>query len=88
MQGCANYDLTDPDDLARVKPVIELYRGDYLAGFYENWALIEIEHYRRVYLNALHDLIEYCAHVDLNQLSIMGSACWRLTPSGRILTAR
>jgi len=38
---------------------VELYRGDLLEGFYEDWCLVEAERLRALYLQALHGLLAY-----------------------------
>lgn len=40
----------------RVAATLDLYEGDLLSAFYEDWVLLEREHYRRHYLEALLQL--------------------------------
>lgn len=48
-----------PDDLACCLKALELYRGDYLPDLYEqHWVFGIRNHFRRLYLNALHDAVE------------------------------
>lgn len=42
----------------RLSKVVDLYRGDFLAGYFDDWALIEQDHYRQRYLTALGRLID------------------------------
>jgi DNA-binding SARP family transcriptional activator len=37
----------------------ELYRGDFLAGFYEDWSLVEAERLRALYLQVLSGLLSF-----------------------------
>lgn len=67
LDSCTHYDLSDPEELARVEAALQLYRGDFLAGFYEDWALLEVEQYRLVYLNTLYNLIDFYAPSNLNR---------------------
>ena len=53
-------------ELARAKEDIDLYRGDFLAGFhlrgatgFENWADIQREYFRQLAITALGDLVSY-----------------------------
>ncbi len=40
---------------------IALYKGDLLPGFYDDWVVIEQEHLRELYLQALKELVAYHA---------------------------
>lgn len=49
-----------PEDIASLQAALELYRGDFLADFslpgvelFEDWALVEREHYRRMAIQGL-----------------------------------
>ncbi|MBI3659129.1 tetratricopeptide repeat protein [Candidatus Acetothermia bacterium] len=44
---------------ALLRQAVELYQGDLLAGFYEDWVLIEQQHFRDLYLQALKELMTY-----------------------------
>ncbi|GIV76430.1 MAG: hypothetical protein KatS3mg050_0824 [Litorilinea sp.] len=48
------------DDQARqaLQQAVALYTGDYLAGFYEDWVLVEQERLRALYLEALRRLVQ------------------------------
>jgi DNA-binding SARP family transcriptional activator len=48
--------LVSPAELARLSAAIELYRGDLLSGFYDDWLLVEQQRLRQVYFRALRDL--------------------------------
>lgn len=45
-------------DSALLSNCVELYRGDFLEGFFDDWALIEQDHYRQRYLVALRRLVD------------------------------
>jgi DNA-binding SARP family transcriptional activator len=48
-----------PDELMCCLQAIDLYRGDYLPDLYEqHWVFGIRNHYRRLFLNALHDAVE------------------------------
>ena len=46
-----------PADLPELAEAAELYRGDFLAGYYDDWALVEQERLREVFLGALERLV-------------------------------
>ncbi|HQF70646.1 MAG TPA: BTAD domain-containing putative transcriptional regulator [Promineifilum sp.] len=50
-----------PDTAARVEAAVELYRGDLLEGWYQEWCLFERERLERMYLSLLDKLISHCA---------------------------
>jgi len=52
----AAMDVTEASELANV---LELYRGDLLEGFYDDWALRDRERLRLIYLGALARLMSY-----------------------------
>ncbi|MBU0610543.1 MAG: hypothetical protein KKI08_21855, partial [Armatimonadetes bacterium] len=39
-------------------PAVDLYRGEFLAGYYDDWVLIERERLRELFLTALGQLVE------------------------------
>lgn len=43
---------------ARLRNCVELYRGDFLAGYFDDWVLLEQDHYRQRYLIALRRLVD------------------------------
>lgn len=45
-------------DAAALRGCVELYRGDFLAGFYDDWVVVDQEHYRQRYLIALSRLVD------------------------------
>jgi DNA-binding SARP family transcriptional activator len=46
-------------EIEKLRKVIQLYRGDLLEGFYDDWALRERERVRFLYLNSLAYLMRY-----------------------------
>jgi DNA-binding SARP family transcriptional activator len=47
---------SEPAQIAALEAAVDAYRGDFLAGFYDDWTLIERERYREQYLAALERL--------------------------------
>lgn len=45
-------------EAARLRSCVELYRGDLLAGYFDDWVLVEQDHYRQRYLTALSRLVD------------------------------
>lgn len=51
-------DLPSQSTISNLKSAIDLYRGDLLAGFYDDWVLLERERLRELYLQSLERLVE------------------------------
>jgi len=51
----------EPTTVARAEAAVELYRGDLLEGWYQEWCLFERERLERMYLSLLDKLISHCA---------------------------
>ncbi|MDQ2809120.1 MAG: cyclase, partial [Chloroflexota bacterium] len=49
--------LRDPTDIAAQQAAVDLYRGDLLIGYYDDWVLLERERLRQAYLAALGRVI-------------------------------
>ncbi|MCR4403752.1 MAG: tetratricopeptide repeat protein [Candidatus Acetothermia bacterium] len=50
--------LKRPEErLGPLRRAVELYRGDFLEGFYDDWAIVEQERLRELYLQALRELV-------------------------------
>ena len=47
-------------ETASLKRAVALYRGDFLAGFYDNWMVVERERLHELFLAALERLLELC----------------------------
>ncbi|HEU4894909.1 MAG TPA: BTAD domain-containing putative transcriptional regulator, partial [Acidimicrobiia bacterium] len=45
-------------DAGRLRTCVELYRGDFLAGYFDDWVLVEQDLYRQKYLTALRRLVD------------------------------
>lgn len=76
--------LTD-EDAAALAETVELYRGDFMSGFYvrrapafEDWVLLERERLRLLALRALHALAAHCA--------ARGAYAEGIEYTGRVLT--
>ncbi len=50
--------LERPLDGAGLRSCVELYRGDFLAGFFDDWAVVDQDHYRQRYMTALSRLVD------------------------------
>ena len=46
-----------PGHLAALEKAVDLYQGDFLAGWYQDWSLIEVEKLRSMYIQALFELM-------------------------------
>jgi DNA-binding SARP family transcriptional activator len=44
-------------EASRLRECVELYRGDFLAGYFDDWVLVEQDLYRQRYLSALRRLV-------------------------------
>ncbi len=59
---------SDVQALEGLRIAVELYRGDFLAGHYDEWIVVERERLRELYLTALEHLVRLCkAHNDFEQ---------------------
>jgi DNA-binding SARP family transcriptional activator len=63
-----------PVHVERLQQAVELYRGDFLAGFYvrnapdfESWAAAERERLRELVIQALYTLVDY--HIEQSELA-------------------
>ncbi|MGA7096560.1 MAG: BTAD domain-containing putative transcriptional regulator, partial [Acidimicrobiia bacterium] len=45
-------------DAAALRACVELYRGDFMAGFFDDWVVVDQDHYRQRYLVALSRLVD------------------------------
>ena len=45
-------------DTAGLRKCVELYRGDLLAGFFDDWVIVDQDHYRRRYVTAVRRLVD------------------------------
>lgn len=58
-QGVAGGDLSDEGAQA-LERAVQLYRGDFLEGCYQDWCIFERERLQNVYLNVLDKLMDHC----------------------------
>ena len=49
-----------PEDAQLLRDAVELYRGDLLNGWYEDWCIYERERLQALYLSMLDKLMGYC----------------------------
>jgi DNA-binding SARP family transcriptional activator/tetratricopeptide (TPR) repeat protein len=60
---------------------ITLYKGDLLPGFYDDWVVIEQEHLRELYLQALKELVaHYTEHRDYAQAIVWARQVLSISP--------
>ncbi|HEX8128000.1 MAG TPA: bacterial transcriptional activator domain-containing protein [Pyrinomonadaceae bacterium] len=77
VQGKAGKDL-DEETKRVVVEAAELYKGDLLEGWYQDWCLYERERLQNMYLVMLDKLISYCeAHRDYEMGLLYGSTILR-----------
>jgi DNA-binding SARP family transcriptional activator len=57
-------------DIQKLQVAVQLYRGDLMDGFYDDWIIIERERLRNLYLTGLARLMEACQHHHLYEDSI------------------
>lgn len=55
-------ELMQEADAEALEAVVQLYTGELLEGFYEDWALRERERLNQLYLNSLVHLMHYCSY--------------------------
>jgi len=62
--ACSKFEAAQATDLGAsildLKRAVDLYRGDFLAGFYEDWVAVERESLRETYLAALDRVLAWC----------------------------
>jgi len=46
-------------EIELLQKAVDFYQGDFLQGFYEDWCLVEQEHWRSVFLRLLGQLIDH-----------------------------
>jgi DNA-binding SARP family transcriptional activator len=62
--------LATEADVHALQESIELYRGELLEGFYDDWALRERERLRRLHLNSMAYLMRYYEHQGAYEKSL------------------
>lgn len=63
----AQTDLSNLDAILELEQATNLYQGDFLAGQYLDWALVEVEHLRSIYLQTLDHLVTHFTRVDAHK---------------------
>jgi DNA-binding SARP family transcriptional activator len=53
------YQSVEESEVEKLASILQLYRGDLLEGFYDDWVLLERERLRALYLNSLAYLMHY-----------------------------
>ena len=48
------------DDFRGIQAVVDLYKGDLLEGWYQDWCIFERERFQAMYLMLLDKLVQYC----------------------------
>lgn len=59
IQGRRGEEL-DPSSYETLKSAVELYRGDFMEGWYTDWCLFERERFQNMYFMILDKLMGYC----------------------------
>lgn len=57
--GAAQVSLSTPDAIQKLNSQIELYRGDLLTDFYDDWILPDRDRYQQLYLDVLLQLAQH-----------------------------
>jgi DNA-binding SARP family transcriptional activator len=57
VRKCASNEATNRQTLLELSEAVSFYRADFLEGCYDDWALLERERLRELYLSALERLI-------------------------------
>ena len=66
--------VLNADSAQTLKNAVELYQGDLLEGWYQDWCLYERERLQNMYLGILERLVEYCeSHHEYQAGQIYGS---------------
>jgi DNA-binding SARP family transcriptional activator len=63
--GCAHHtpgELLDAECANSLQYAVDLYRGDLLEGWYQDWCLYERERLQNLYLDMLDKLMAYCEY--------------------------
>jgi DNA-binding SARP family transcriptional activator len=68
--------------VAALQAAVELYKGDLLEGWYQDWCLCERERLQGMYLAMLDKLMDYCtAHRDYENGAAYGARILRCDPA-------
>lgn len=58
------------NEATQLKEALDLYRGDLLPGWYDDWVLIERERLRHIYIVGLSQLMGHFSHTGALELAI------------------
>lgn len=76
-QGVAGCNMTE-SFVEALQKAVQVYRGDLLEGWYQDWCLFERERLQNIYFLILDKLMSYCeAHRDYEKGQIYGSLILR-----------
>ncbi|VAW42170.1 hypothetical protein MNBD_CHLOROFLEXI01-3341 [hydrothermal vent metagenome] len=71
-----------PEKAQQLQEAVNLYQGDLLEGWYQDWCLLERERLQRIYLLILDKLINYCARHERYELGVFyGQKSLRCDPA-------
>jgi DNA-binding SARP family transcriptional activator len=68
-------DKMDPDQARALKMVVQLYGGDLLEGWYQDWCLYERERLQNIWLAILEKLMAYCETHEEYEEGIVYGRC-------------
>jgi len=68
-QGCEGRDLTAAQ-AESLQQAVQLYKGDLLEGWYQDWCLYERERLQNMYLSMLKKLMGYCEVQQMFELGV------------------
>ena len=72
----------DEATLPGLREAVELYRGEFLEGYFQDWCVYERERFQNMYLAMLDKLIEWClAHDSYEEGLDWGERALRLDPA-------
>ena len=67
---CLPVEVCQPGDIERLERAVQLYSGELLTTYYEDWVLPERERLRLLYLSSLTFLMRYYQRNDLHEQSL------------------
>lgn len=65
----------DTQSAQTVQDAVQLYRGDLLEGWYQDWCLFEREQFKTMYLSLLEKLMAYCEAHGKYEAGLTYGAC-------------
>jgi len=77
------------DEFIKIQKTVELYSGDLLDGWYQEWCLVERERYREMYLEMVEKLMGYCEqHEQYEEAIYYGSKILEMDPTQELIHLR